>query len=301
MNTIKYLKPNSPSIIEEDTVWSKEDEEMFVKIGEAIDSYYAPFSSDAEDMSNWFKSLKQRYIWKPTKEEMETIEEKAKAYDAAIVRAKAMIKVAANQDEARGFANTIFLELKESESEKVRKEILEVAKTVVLRDGTLYGKKYNCREWIAWLEKQGKCETDCHSNHQDANHPNGCITLEDFNGGEGFYKVHLDYLNEKQVEEIEEMIRTWNKESKVPNENIKSCIGMCLTDVGEQRFKDYNTSLKDCLAWLEKQDENHVNIDIDEMVDKFTRTELKFDGTLCAVVDAYRKGITDALIKQNLL
>lgn len=50
----------------------------------------------------------------------------------------------------------IFPELKESESEKVRKEILEVAKTVVLRDGTLYGKKYNCREWIAWLEKQGK-------------------------------------------------------------------------------------------------------------------------------------------------
>lgn len=301
MNTIKYLKPNPPSIIEENTVWSKEDEEMFVKIGEAIDSYYAPFSSDAEDMSNWFKSLKQRYIWKPTTEQMETIEEKAEAYDAAIVRAKAMIKVAANQDEARGFANTIFPELKESESEKVKKEILEVAKTVVLRDGTLYSKKYNCREWIAWLEKQDNKVIDCSQNHQDSNRPNGCIVFEDFNGGEGFYKLNLDYLNKKQLEEIEEMVRTWNKESEISDDNIKNCIGMCLTDVNEQRFKDYNTNLKDCLAWLEKQGENHANIDIDEMVDKFTKTELKFDSTLCAVVDAYRKGITDALIKQNLL
>ena len=54
------------------------------------------------------------------------------------------------------FLEDSFSELKESEDEKVRKEILEVAKTVVLRDGTLYGKKYNFREWIAWLEKQGQ-------------------------------------------------------------------------------------------------------------------------------------------------
>lgn len=41
-----------------------------------------------------------------------SIEEKAKRYDEAIKRAKAMIKVAANQDEFIGFANTIFPELK---------------------------------------------------------------------------------------------------------------------------------------------------------------------------------------------
>ena len=85
--------------------------------------------------------------------------------------------------------------------------------------------------------------------------PNGCIVLEDFNGGEGFYKLNLDYLNEKQVEEIEEMVRTWNKESKTSNENIKNCIGMCLTDANGQRFKDYNTTLKDCLDWLKSQGE----------------------------------------------
>ena len=43
------------------------------------------------------------------------------------------------------------------------------------------------------------------------------------------------------------------KESE--DERIRSCIGMCLTDANEQRFKDYGTNLKDCLVWLEKQGE----------------------------------------------
>lgn len=43
------------------------------------------------------------------------------------------------------------------------------------------------------------------------------------------------------------------KESK--DERIKRCIRMCLTDATEQRFEDFNTTLKDCLSWLEKQSE----------------------------------------------
>lgn len=43
------------------------------------------------------------------------------------------------------------------------------------------------------------------------------------------------------------------KESE--DEKIRSCIGMCLTDIDEQRFIDFNTNLKECLAWLEKQGE----------------------------------------------
>lgn len=38
------------------------------------------------------------------------------------------------------------------------------------------------------------------------------------------------------------------------NKKIKACIEMCLTDANEQRFKDYNTTLKDCLEWLENQE-----------------------------------------------
>ena len=75
------------------------------------------------------------------------------------------------------------------------------------------------------------------------------IVLEDFNEGNGYYKVNLAYLSKEQVEEIEALVSKWNP----TDEDIKSCIGVCLTDANEQRFKDYGTSLKDCLAWLEKQ------------------------------------------------
>lgn len=109
--------------------------------------------------------------------------------------------------------------------------------------------------WIAWLEKQGECVIDCPQNHQDSNRPSGGIVLEDFNGGEGFYKLNLAYLNKKQVEEVEEMVREWNNEPTASEEDIKDCIGMCLTDADEQRFKNYHTNLRDCLAWLEKQGE----------------------------------------------
>ena len=90
-----------------------------------------------------------------------TQEEKAKAYDEAIKRAKAMIKVAANQDESIGFANTIFPELKESEDEKIRKELLESFKYQQRESRTdkewLNGIKLS--EVVAWLEKQGESYT----------------------------------------------------------------------------------------------------------------------------------------------
>lgn len=44
------------------------------------------------------------------------------------------------------------------------------------------------------------------------------------------------------------------KESE--NERIRQCIGLSLTDVDEQRFKDFGTTLKECLAYLEKQKVN---------------------------------------------
>ena len=39
---------------------------------------------------------------------------------------------------------------------------------------------------------------------------------------------------------------------------IKRCIGMALTDVSEKRFTDYDTSLRDCLDWLEKQSKENM-------------------------------------------
>lgn len=160
-------------------------------------------------------------------------------------------------------------ELKESEDEKIRESIIENLKGNMCHtdgDYDLLNKQ------IAWLEKQGEYEIDCPQNHRDNNRPNGCIVLEDFNGGEGFYKLHLDYLNKKQVEEVEEMVKIWNDGLNASNENIKACIGMCLTDINEQRFKDYGTNLKECLAWLEKQGEKIIPKNVDEAALQYVDT-----------------------------
>lgn len=66
---------------EQKSAWSEEDEEMYKKVETAIDSYYAPFSRDAEDMSEWFKNLKDRVQPQPkqewSKEEQQIIEDAA--------------------------------------------------------------------------------------------------------------------------------------------------------------------------------------------------------------------------------
>lgn len=40
------------------------------------------------------------------------------------------------------------------------------------------------------------------------------------------------------------------------DDRIVRCIEVALTDVDEQRFKDFGTTLKDCIAYLEKQKSN---------------------------------------------
>ena len=163
-----------------------------------------------------------------------------------------------------------------NEDERMRKEIIDFLR---LPHPQFVGKRDHEKR-IDWLEKQGDKIVDCKQNHQDVNYPNGAIVMEDFNGGEGFYKLHLDYLSKKQVEEVEEMVRTWNKETKTSNENIINCIGMYLTDANEQRFKVYDTNLKDCLAWLEKQCDNKECDDEWEVsAGLYKCTKRMFDGT----------------------
>ena len=55
------------------TAWSEEDEEMYKMVETAINSYYAPFSRDSEEMLEWLKSLKDRYTWKPSDAQMASI------------------------------------------------------------------------------------------------------------------------------------------------------------------------------------------------------------------------------------
>ena len=74
-----------------------------------------------------------------------TQEEKAMAYDEAIKRSKEI------NNEHNDAMLKVFLELKESEDEKIRKDILAFIK----REGQ-HIDKYEWHKWIAWLKKQGK-------------------------------------------------------------------------------------------------------------------------------------------------
>lgn len=174
-----------------------------------------------------------------------------KKYKEALERASKICNSDFEPNDKSILCSIIFPELKESE-ERIRQALISILKSDFEKETTIFG--ISVEEIITWLEKQDKI-VDCQQNHQDVKHPNGGIVMEDFNGGEGFYKLHLDYLSKKQVEEVEEMVRMWNKESKTSNENIKTCVEMCLTDANEQRFEDFGITLKDCLAWLEKQGE----------------------------------------------
>lgn len=72
-----------------------------------------------------------------------TEKEKAKAYDEAIERAKKMY--------GNGITEEIFPELKESDDEKIRKEIISI-----LRNAYWTSNRNRFNELVAWLEKQDK-------------------------------------------------------------------------------------------------------------------------------------------------
>lgn len=93
--------------------------------------------------------------------------------------------------------------------------------------------------------------------------PNGGIVLEDFNEGDGFYKVNLAYLNKEQVEEIESLIKKWNPELTESDEQIRQWI------IDDIRYNmdneplnnsEYKKKAKKAIAWLEQQSEQSPNI-----------------------------------------
>lgn len=78
-----------------------------------------------------------------------TTEQKAKAYDEAIKRAKAF-----ELPEYKNIMASVFPELKESEDEKIRKELIaiySVGAKVNAKTGDIPD-----RDIVAWLEKQGE-------------------------------------------------------------------------------------------------------------------------------------------------
>ena len=77
-------------------------------------------------------------------------EEKAKAYDEALGRAKEMRTTLSD----KAISEYIFPELKESEDERIRKELHIYLDWLDGRKDYAPRGKYTIREMIAWLEKQ---------------------------------------------------------------------------------------------------------------------------------------------------
>ena len=110
-----------------------------------------------------------------------TTEEKARAYDEALKRAKAILKVADKRQESLDYVSTIFPELKESEDdEKIRNRIL-----LSLEKDLMATKNSGCstkdlEQCIAWLEKQGDQKTDKYEGYcEGCNNVKGCVTCVD--------------------------------------------------------------------------------------------------------------------------
>ena len=80
-----------------------------------------------------------------------TTEEKAKAYDEALKRAKAAIDIAADKDLVKGVATTIFPELRESEDERIRRTLVEYFGPKVQLD---FVRGVPIQKIRDWLEKQ---------------------------------------------------------------------------------------------------------------------------------------------------
>ena len=88
-----------------------------------------------------------------------TQEEKAKAYDEAIKKLRSLhddYDTISTLIEVKEELEEIFPELKETEDEKIRKELLEHCKNQAKPYIDTGNKCPQIQSWIAWLEKQGE-------------------------------------------------------------------------------------------------------------------------------------------------
>ena len=144
-----------------------------------------------------------------------TEKEKAKAYDEALKKASAAYK-----DEDRHLKATlerIFPELKESEDEEIRKEIISI-----LRNTYWTSNKNRFNELVAWIEKQRDKDK----------------LIQDL----GEYKV-------KYTQEVLE--KYVNSMSNKDDERLRKTAIAFLKDFAEQGYEN----AVECIDWLEKQGE----------------------------------------------
>ena len=82
-----------------------------------------------------------------------SIEEKARAYDEAINK---IIDVVEAGTIEQGLAEWIFPELKESDDEEIRKDLIKALNQFTNGHTSILYKNEDFLKWIAWVEKQGE-------------------------------------------------------------------------------------------------------------------------------------------------
>ena len=135
-----------------------------------------------------------------------TEKEKTKAYDEAIERAKKLY--------SKGIAEEIFPELKESEDDKIRKEIISI-----LRNAYWTSNKNRFNELVAWFEKQRDKD-----------------------------KL-IQELGEYKVKYTQEVLENYmNSMSNKDDERLRNTAIAFLKDFAEQGYEN----AVECIDWLEK-------------------------------------------------
>lgn len=126
-----------------------------------------------------------------------SIEEKAKAYDEAIEKAKKRYNEEYTSTLERSTLAYVFPALKESEDEKIRKYIISSLNSLLYTKGSQADKERN--DAIAWLEKQGEQKQDPCKNCKNVRlncHNFPCIKKRAFEQG----KSVLEVINEEKVD-----------------------------------------------------------------------------------------------------
>ena len=167
---------------------------------------------------------------------MKTVEEKAKAYDKALERARKLkedpqgVFYEYSPKEGDTICDYIFPELKESDDERIRKEIYQF----------VYEQRPE-KEWIAWLEKQGK---------------NNFVTTEE---DEKIREQIVYAINQLHVCECtKNKLRTWVENQGEQKPTLR------------ERYKNIAES-----EWFKKTHDG-MSVSDDEKVDNVNKIEQKF-------------------------
>lgn len=162
-----------------------------------------------------------------------TIEEKAQRYDEAIKKIKYVmehgVQPVLNKEDLQG----IFPELKESEDEHIRKEIISALKYANHKG--VYDKH------IAWLEEQCRKETTW--NKEDEENVNNILYV--FNQLKGTSSYKEDNTAEKTIK----WVKSLKDRLYSSNEYDKNMLGAIKYCINNNRQLE-----KEHIAWLEKQE-----------------------------------------------